>query len=125
MSRGGAGFAWCATSKWEVVWWRTGVACTGGEGARRDSSHRFGEADERAFCGQRARPLFTLWDLVGGQSRKLPVNFLLIRAVTDSSDEKIGAIPDEKTIGLAPLHNLQIVDLHFRTSMSACLTSFS
>ena len=68
---------------------------------------------------------FAFSNFLGHQPRKFSIDFLLVGAVANTADEEIGAIADEKTVGRAPLHKLQIVSFHIRTSRTAALTDFS
>jgi hypothetical protein len=74
---------------------------------------------------QRAFGALGFGDLFSDEFGEFAIGLLLVRTVADAADEKIRALADEELVGLAPLHEFQVVNFHGWTSRMAALMSFS
>jgi predicted RNA binding protein YcfA (HicA-like mRNA interferase family) len=97
-----------------VLW--MGASWQRHETFRAYGSHDHRHRNQRAFCGQGATGSLAFGDLLGDQPREFAIGFLLVRAMANTSHEEVGTIANEKTVGCAPLHKLQVVSFHFLSS---------
>ena len=81
--------------------------------------------DQCALFRQRAFGALAFGDFRGDEPGEFAIDLLLVGAVADAADEKVGTIADEQLIGLTPLHKFEVIRFHVRISRMADLTSFS